>query len=92
LTWQVPEGSAEEFAAFCRRHHIQILAWGPSYKDGPLSPVFVPVRLAPPAEWCEVHVEEESKEETIRRLRAVRIEVATEKPATLVQAVSRLPK
>jgi hypothetical protein len=83
LTWQVPDGQTEELAAFCRRHHIRVLAWGPSYKDGPGAPVFVPVRLAPPAEWQEVQVENGRTEQTIRRLRDMRIEVAPEKPATL---------
>src|SRR5262249_6791713 len=69
LTWQVPDGQTEEFAAFCRRHHIRILAWGRSYMDGPGAPAFVPVRLAPPAEWQEVQVESGRKEQTIRRLR-----------------------
>jgi hypothetical protein len=83
LTWQVPDGQTEELAAFCRRHHIRVLAWGPSYKDGPGAPAFVPVRLAPPAEWQEVQVENGRTEQTIRRLREMRIEVTPEKPASL---------
>jgi hypothetical protein len=83
VTCQVEEVKTQEFARFCQRCSLRIVTSGRPYKDGPLMPLYVPVLLAAPDEWCEIRVLNEERDVVIQKLRELRIEVTSEKPASL---------